>query len=223
MPARLSTYEFLETLSRLLKKCRQVNGRTDTLLRLKEAAFFLSKMEETYIKSDDFSHYMTAFVVLARSVLWIMNSEFNNVPGYKAWYSSQKATDREERLFKKITELRNRLMKSEPLKLRMKGEITFNPKDISFIEDIEHMTVEEMARALDEIFEGKKLVLTLEDEAKENGDRNFIPLETVELVGVEHDLLSDILKECREYLLILAQICLSAISQFEIKQKWTSL
>ena len=34
---------------------------------------------------------------------------------------------------------------------------------------------------------------------------------------------SDILKECREYLLILAQICLSAISQFEIKQKWTSL
>jgi|GEM_PF-3277117 len=51
-----------------------------------------------------------------------MNEEFRHVKGYKAWHESRNVTDKEEKLFRKITTLRNNLLKEVPLQLKVRTD-----------------------------------------------------------------------------------------------------
>jgi len=68
-------------------------GRTRQ--KLEEAAFFLAKVKEHYFDVLDeeeqarpFLYYLSAFVSAARSVTWVMRSEYSALEGWATWYQS---------------------------------------------------------------------------------------------------------------------------------------
>lgn len=167
------------------------------------------------MKSDDFSHYMTAFIMLSRSVLWILKKEYSSTMAFKEWHSAKQVSGRQEKIFKKITELRNQISKVKPLELRAKADFIF---DIKQIGNIEGMTDEETIDHLRNKFEGEGGVILTKEEAKKMGAKNEgITLKgKIENVTLEHEAFSDILKECKLYFLILSATILECIVTFGI-------
>jgi hypothetical protein len=99
-----------------------------TRQKVGEAKFFLKKLDEhcydTLAKqlsdsaaADTFSYYLSAFISAARSVTWIMRSEYSRLAGWEAWWKSQVPVAHIQELLRLFNELRNRSQKAEPLKL----------------------------------------------------------------------------------------------------------
>lgn len=99
---------------------------TNTRHKLNEASFFLSKLDEHYHDNvrnlitgerqpPVFSYFLSAFVSAARSVTWIMRSEYAKIAGWEQWYQSKQVIDEERALLKLFNDLRVRSEKSEPL------------------------------------------------------------------------------------------------------------
>lgn len=94
-----------------------------TRLKLQEAAFFLQKVDEHYVNiahfgpggSRELFYYVSAFVSAARSVPWIMRSEYGAVDGWRAWFSIKRPEGEGQALLSKFVAIRNRSLKSEPL------------------------------------------------------------------------------------------------------------
>jgi hypothetical protein len=80
-------------------------------------------MREHYhdvLAREDFSafpltYYVSAFVSAARSVAWILRSEYHSVDGWSEWYRSQTLTEEQARTLAAFTAIRNRSQKAEPL------------------------------------------------------------------------------------------------------------
>lgn len=98
--------------------------------KLNEAKFFLGELERVYYEYIDIlgaddpkpptsQYYLSAFISSARSVMWVMRHEYNDVPGWESWYDSQKANREhgEDELLKKINDIRIRSEKKSPLAL----------------------------------------------------------------------------------------------------------
>ena len=68
---------------RLLSERKKKNMTSNTKLKLKEALFFLQKMETHVDIEPDFDFYLNAFVSSSRSVKWIMNKEYSKVEGWE--------------------------------------------------------------------------------------------------------------------------------------------
>ena len=82
-----------------------------TQLKVEEAAFFLGYLNPNYGKEKKFDFFLSAFISAARSVLWVMRSEYVDVEGWEAWYESVEPSPEEEILFRGTTSVRNRTQK----------------------------------------------------------------------------------------------------------------
>lgn len=87
----------------------------NTEQKLNESNFFLDKLKQTQGKHPEFDYYLNAYVSSARSVLWIMKSEYNSIPNWQEWYNNKETTPDEDKLLKGIVDMRNRSLKIEPL------------------------------------------------------------------------------------------------------------
>ena len=99
---------------------------TYTRHKLEEASFFLTKLNEHYYddlrnlfhgqkRAQTFAFFLSAFVSAARSVAWVMKSEYIRASGWKEWYEAQTLSDSDRQLLKLFNDLRVRSEKSEPL------------------------------------------------------------------------------------------------------------
>jgi len=104
----------------------QTKGKID------EAQFFLLKFKENY-NSEEFRYYLSAFISAARSIIWVMNSEFKNDPIFNMWYTERLPTEEEKTLFKRFNDLRITTTKQKPIEThRLISSITIQPAN--FIE-----------------------------------------------------------------------------------------
>jgi hypothetical protein len=91
---------------------------------LDEAAFFLEKVREHYFEVLDeegqgrpFLYYLSAFVSAARSVTWVMRSEYGRSAGWESWYQSKQPDLEDKVLLRQFATLRNRSEKADPLRI----------------------------------------------------------------------------------------------------------
>lgn len=96
-----------------------------TRSKYKEAQFFLDQLGTSYY--DDvrrifkrskrppvFHYYLSAFLSAARSVTWIMRSEYQQMAGWEQWFETQKTAEHAE-LLHLFNQLRIRSEKIEPI------------------------------------------------------------------------------------------------------------
>jgi len=114
-----------------------------TRQKLDEAAYFLHRVQEHYFDAleDDgrpLIYYVSAFVSAARSVTWIMKSEYGHLNGWKLWSEARRPPTEDLTLLRKFTDVRNRSQKAEPLRVGIrlytsaKGErIADGPPELS--------------------------------------------------------------------------------------------
>jgi hypothetical protein len=218
------------------KKSKNVYGELPKLLsewdiksisvdRLREALFFLMKMKETYTTSTDFSYYMTAYIMIARSVSWILRSEFGHNEGFTEWFASQKSVSKVDSLLKKITKLRNDISKVKPLELSIKGSVTFNKEDIHGLEDIMNKSSEEITAYLNENLANQNLVLKILN-GSDTG--KFIPVisvkpKSLEIEEIEHELFTDVMGECELYFGVLWVMTLQCLLKYHKRLKQAGL
>jgi hypothetical protein len=109
-----------------------------TRQKLAEAKFFLSKLNEHRYDSlneaicnptglELVSYFLSAFVSAARSVTWIMRSEYGRLPQWESWWKSQIPVAHVAKLLRLFNTLRNRSQKAEPVRLgrylRIEGDM----------------------------------------------------------------------------------------------------
>ncbi|WP_050607249.1 hypothetical protein [Clostridium niameyense] len=90
----------------------------NTEFRLNESKFFLKRMKENKEKSPEFEYYLNAYVSSARSVLWIMKSEYSKLKEWGKWYDNKGVSQEQKKLLDGIVKMRNRSLKQRPLKVR---------------------------------------------------------------------------------------------------------
>jgi hypothetical protein len=62
---------------------------TNTRFKLNEASYFLDQMKKTRGNETIFFYYLDAFIVSARSILWVLNHEYSHKKGFTIWHDSQ--------------------------------------------------------------------------------------------------------------------------------------
>ncbi|CAN5815792.1 hypothetical protein BH11GEM1_BH11GEM1_29590 [soil metagenome] len=96
-----------------------------TQAKYREAEFFLGKLDGAYYedvrrmfkrskKPPVSQYYLSAFLSAARSVTWIMRSEYGKLAGWDEWYRGQKA-DENAHLLALFNQLRIQSEKIEPV------------------------------------------------------------------------------------------------------------
>ncbi len=96
-----------------------------TRLKYEEAQFFLAHLEKSRYEDLQrmfkrskrrrvFHYYLSAFLSAARSVTWIMRSEFRQRPGWEEWFAAQRRPEHES-LLRLFNDLRIRSEKFEPV------------------------------------------------------------------------------------------------------------
>ena len=80
-----------------------MSSNKNTLLKLKEAKFFLDKLvpHEPY-----FDFYLSAYLNAARSTTWVMRNEFKDNPDWNIWFENKTIASQEKILLKEINKLR---------------------------------------------------------------------------------------------------------------------
>jgi hypothetical protein len=95
----------------------------NTEFRLNESKFFLGKLKENKEKTLEFEYYLDAYVSSARSVLWIMKSEYSKLNEWNKWYEEKDPNEEQKKLLKGIVDMRNRTLKQRPLKVKKYASI----------------------------------------------------------------------------------------------------
>jgi hypothetical protein len=101
-------------------------GRTQ--YKLEEAKFFLALLEQNWRHSPHFDYFLSAFVSSARSVAWVMKSEYGARPGWTEWYEQKKPSAEMRVFLKKMNDVRVRATKSTPLKTQTTATVTIPPE-----------------------------------------------------------------------------------------------
>lgn len=184
-----------------------------TTEKLNEAEFFLKQVEANYLENPAFDYFLSAFISSARSVLWIMRSEYSDVDGWESWYKSLEPSTDDEALLRKINAARIRTEKQAPIKTNFR---------VSFIIPKEQIT-ETLNKDLENL-SGKTLEMTVRqignpdtpiDFHLENGKFTFIgPIEKVYRVLGELDD-DDVLEACRKYYSTIKEIVIECGRLFE--------
>lgn len=87
-----------------------------TRQKLAEAEFFLDQVKANYGKLKKFDYFLSAFITSARSVAWVMRSEYCKVDGWEQWYNARKPSREEAAMLKGTNALRVKTEKIAPLK-----------------------------------------------------------------------------------------------------------
>lgn len=98
-----------------------------TLNRLKESQFFLQKLKENKTKQPDFNYYLNAFIGSARSIFWVMKSEYQDVTGWKEWYDSKQFEPDEDKFVHNVAVMRNEAVKQGLSDTKMQVRINKMP------------------------------------------------------------------------------------------------
>ena len=88
--------------------------------KLNEAKYFYEQMESKFKekKTEEFKHYINAFLNSARSVTFVIQKEFRKYKGFDEWYELQKEKKLNDEKLKKFVTLRNISLKEEPINPR---------------------------------------------------------------------------------------------------------
>jgi hypothetical protein len=109
---------------------------TRTEFKLEEARFFLRHVEHHWRNVPEVDFYLSAFVSAARSVTWVMVAEFERTTGWREWYDAKNPDPKVRALLREMTNLRNRSVKSKPVRTRTTARVIVAP---------EHLTPEVLA------------------------------------------------------------------------------
>ena len=188
--------------------------------KLSEAEFFFEQLKNSALEYPQFNYYLSAFVSSARSVLWIMRSEFNSIEDWGNWYQS-KEPDSEEALFlKKINAIRVRTEKISPITTHF--QISFMiPKDSATPE------LEQELRRLQE--SGNMLSVAVSDEDNEKVFETEISGKKVSFLGKVEKVYSvigdfpddDVIDICARYLGLLQKIVEECLGIFSTQSDLT--
>ncbi|MCM3763432.1 hypothetical protein [Neobacillus niacini] len=178
--------------------------------KLNEAKFFLDKLAEFYSKYPEFNYYLNAFIGSARSILWVMNSEFNKLDKWDEWYQSYELNKEENQFLKKINDLRITSVKRHPLEA----------SEIINLEVVEESVTDELKEKLKK-FDKKRV--DIEMSIKEDGENattnkdnevSFkVKLKNGYLIVDDFPDL-DILDVCKKYYSLLELIVKECIEKF---------
>lgn len=180
----------------------------NTQFRLDESKFFLERMKENKEKLPEFEYYLSAYTSSARSILWIMKSEYNKINEWEKWYDEKVVSDEQKKLLDGIVKMRNRSLKQRPLKLRQ--YITVGD-DKNFCDFVEVMRK----------YNGKKVKIKIEhknsggkfDLIEKEGETNVSGILRV-MKTVEEFKNKDIIDVCEEYDVWLTGIVSECIEMF---------
>jgi hypothetical protein len=167
-------------------------------------------MEKNYTEHPAFDYLLSAFISSARSVLWIMRSEYSQVEGWEAWYDSKKPNADEETFLKIINEVRVHSEKKELLKTTF--QVIFGIAKEQVTEELESALNECAGKTLD-------ISVTIASEAPEpipsiDGDairflakldqvqralKDFSDTDAVAICKEYYSILEGIVVECENY------------------------
>lgn len=173
----------------------------DTEYKIDESKFFLEKLKESKDIQPQFNYYLNAFISSARSVLWIMNKEYNKVEGWRSWYDKKAVKKDDAIILKGITDMRNRSLKSTPPRIRKTFYVGNEKENINLNDVLER-------------FAGKKISLSIGEPDKEKGTFNYAETDnSFEVQGklsskhtVEEFKDRDILEVCDAYMAWLEEV-----------------
>lgn len=173
-----------------------------TRFKLNEAAFFLQHLGRNVTEYPGFNYYLSAFVSSARSVTWIMRSEYVHMSGWETWYSSKQPSVEEGVLLKKMNDVRVRTEKVEPLKT--KARITFFIPNDSLTDEMEKFWQENAGKLA-------KLLLTPVDQPFDvdqfSDSAVYSQVQVEDLIRVIEDFPDDnILDICKSYYSLLENL-----------------
>ncbi|MFZ5905928.1 MAG: hypothetical protein ACOYVJ_00785 [Nitrospirota bacterium] len=166
--------------------------------KLGEAKFFLDQLKPNYGKLKKFDYYLSAFISSARSVLWVMRSEYSKVPGWEKWYNARKPNAEEAALLKGTNEIRIRTEKIGSLQTASSFTvtgITIPTEDVKKVKAfMSRASIQKVAVKLSGMNKAALLEMEL------NGERISYPATEV-LVERKLDEFadSDILEVCQNY------------------------
>lgn len=180
--------------------------------KLSEAGFFLKKIEANYFNHLAFNYYLSAFISSARSVLWIMRSEYASCAGWEGWYKSLEPTTYDEALLQKINNARIRTEKQAPIKTNYHVSLTIPKEHLTekLRKDLENFIGKNIKGTVS-LYNGKE---SLTDLPKKNDELRFIgkidsTYRVLEELGDE-----DVLKVCREYFETIKNIVVECENRF---------
>lgn len=104
-------------------------GRTK--YKLEEAKFFLLALEQNWRHFPHVDYFLSAFVSAARSVTWVMRSEYGHKPSWIEWFEAKKPSSGTRELMKRMNDVRVRATKSIPVKTRTTTKVTIPPDQIT--------------------------------------------------------------------------------------------
>jgi hypothetical protein len=107
----------------------KTTGRTK--YKLEEAKFFLLALERNWRNFPHVDYFLSAFVSAARSVTWVMRSEYGNKPGWSEWFEAKKPSSDTRQLLKRMNDVRVRATKSTPVKTRTTTKVRIPPDQVT--------------------------------------------------------------------------------------------
>lgn len=103
---------------------------THTRRKLDEAKFFLHLADENR-HTREFNFYLSACVSAARSVTWIMRSEYSRSEGWEHWFQTKQPTSEDQELLRQVNQVRIRSEKQRPLEASATLEIDIPPERVT--------------------------------------------------------------------------------------------
>jgi hypothetical protein len=104
---------------------------TRTQYKLEEARFFLLLLEQNWRHFPHVDYFLSAFVSAARSITWVMRSEYSTKPGWLEWFDAKKPSPKTRDLLKQMNDVRVRATKTVPLKTRTTATVTIRPEQVT--------------------------------------------------------------------------------------------
>jgi hypothetical protein len=94
---------------------------TDTEKKLQEANYFLKCMLKTHAIPFEFECNLQAFISSARSVTFVMQTEYSKKPDFRKWYEEKQDEMRADGMLSFFHDLRTKIIHKKPLNV---GSIT---------------------------------------------------------------------------------------------------
>jgi hypothetical protein len=191
-----------------------MGARTRTQYKLEEARFFLQLLEDHWRHAPHFDYFLSAFVAAARSVTWIMRSEYSRrFPEWTIWFEEKKPGSSTRVLLKKMNDLRVRATHSDPVRTRTTAQVSIDPSEIT-PELMQFLESDSGAR------------IRLESVNESNTEAYFVVgerrLAKARIVEATHELPEfygqDVRPACREYLAELESLNNDCIARFGPKE-----
>lgn len=180
--------------------------------KLDEAEFFLKQIEANYLEHPTFDYYLGAFISSARSVLWIMRSEYSNIAGWESWYESLEPSTSDEALLQKINTARIRTEKQAPIKTNFRVDLTIPKEQVTeeLRQELENLINKTVEVSVKPSVENENFVGL----PRKSGEVNFKGMidNVYRVLGELGD--DDVLAVCKEYFTVIKGVVFECKSRF---------